>query len=181
MQLSDEESIDEIVSAIIKALDGGIEASTPWSNPLPRSIAGFDQQCKDICTEVQQLRRQWQRTRHEDDYEAYRQARNRKGRHIKKALRDTHKQRVTEASTSQWGLWNLVKWAKNRHDASPACTLALVKPNGELVQQPEQKAEVLRQAFFHPHFKLTSRTSKNMNTPHQLNARVLPWRRSRRQ
>jgi ribonuclease HI len=149
-RLQDKESIDRFVAGIVVALEAGIEASTPWSNPSPRSITGFTQECKDICTEVQQLRRQWQQTRHEDDYEAYRQARNRKGRHIKKLLRDVHRERVAEASRSQAGLWKLVKWAKNRHNTAPASTPALAKPNGEIAQQPEEKAEVLRQAFFPP-------------------------------
>ena len=148
--LDDEEAIDGFVTQIIKALEAGIDASTPWANPSPRSIAGFDQECKDICAEAQQLRRRWQRTRLEDDYEAYRQARNRKGRHIQKTLRDTHRQRVEDSSKSQSGLWKLVKWAKNRHNAPQACTPVLVKPDGELVQQPEEKAEVLRQSFFPP-------------------------------
>ncbi|CVL13281.1 uncharacterized protein FPRN_15227 [Fusarium proliferatum] len=149
-ELNDKESIEGLVSSIVNALEAGIEASTPWSNPSPRSIAGFNQECKEICTEVQQLRRTWQRTRQEDDYEAYRQARNRKGRHIQKLLRDTHRERVEKASSSQQGLWNLVKWAKNRHNTAAACTPALVKPDGELAQQPEEKAEVLRQSFFPP-------------------------------
>lgn len=149
-QLTDMESIDAFMSIIIGALNAGIEASTPWSNPSPRSITGFDQECKDICSEVQQLRRRWQRTRQDDDYEAYRQARNKKGRIIQKNLRSTHRHRIAEASNSQTGLWSLVKWAKNRHSASSACTPALAKPNGELVQRPEEKAELLRQAFFPP-------------------------------
>ncbi|KAJ3453607.1 hypothetical protein MRS44_017854 [Fusarium solani] len=149
-ELNNKESIEGLVSSIVNALEAGIEASTPWSNPSPRSMAGFNQECKQICTEVQQLRRTWQRTRQEDDYEVYRQARNRKGRHIQKLLRDIHRERVEEASSSQQGLWNLVKWAKNRHNTAAACTPALVKPDGELVQQPEEKAEVLRQSFFPP-------------------------------
>jgi hypothetical protein len=40
--LSNEESIDKLVSSIIGALDVGITASTPWSDPSPRSIPGFD-------------------------------------------------------------------------------------------------------------------------------------------
>lgn len=144
------ECIDKFVSSIIKALDAGIDASTPWSNPSPRSISGFDQECKDICTEVQQLRRTWQRSRQDEDYEAYRNARNRKGRHIQKTLRNTHRQRVEEASASPSGLWNLAKWAKNRHNITPACTPALAKPDGDSAHQPEEKAEVLRQTFFPP-------------------------------
>ncbi|KAF3352307.1 hypothetical protein VdG1_09169 [Verticillium dahliae VDG1] len=148
--LSDEKSIDDDVSSIISALIAGIELSTPWSNPSPRSIAGFDQECKDICSEVQQLRRRWQRTRQEDDYEAYRQARNKKGRHIQKLLRNTHRQRIEEASASQSGLWNLVKWAKNRGNTTPACTPPLIKPNGELAHEPQEKAQLLRQVLFPP-------------------------------
>jgi ribonuclease HI len=150
MELSDKDSIDIFVSCIISALEAGIEASTPWSNPSPRSIAGFNQECKGLCTEVQQLRRRWQRSRQDEDYEAYRQARNRKGRLTQKMLRNTHRQRVEEASTSQTGLWNLVKWARNRHNTTPAFTPALMKPDGGTAHQPDEKAEVLRQTFFPP-------------------------------
>lgn len=145
-----ESGIDKLVSDIVGALDAGIDASTPWSNPSPRSIPGFDEDCKDICREVQQLRRRWQQTRLEEDYEVYRQACNRKGRQIRKTLRNTHRQRVESASESQDGLWKLVKWAKNRHDTSPASTPPLVKPDGGLAQRPQEKAEVLRQTFFPP-------------------------------
>jgi len=122
--------IDQHVDSIINALRHGIDASTPWSNPSPRSIPGFGPECKEIYREVQQLRRRWQRTRLEDDYEAYRQARNNKGRLIQKTLRNTHRQRVEEVSSSKSGLWKLVKWAKNRHNVSPTCTPTLIKPGG---------------------------------------------------
>jgi hypothetical protein len=177
LELRDKDSIDKFVSSIISALDAGIEASTPWSNPSPRSIAGYDQECKDLCTEVQQLRRRWQRSRQDEDYEAYRQARNRKGRLTQKMLRNTHRQRVEEASASQTGLWNLVKWARNRHNTTPAFTPPLVKPDGGTAHQPEEKAEVLRQTFFPPPPQADCRTWTGTNTLHLLNARLSPrWR-----
>lgn len=147
---TDIEAINRLVSDIVGALNAGINASTLWANPSARSIPGFDDECKDICKEVQQLRRQWQRTRQEDNYEAYRRACNRKGRHIRKALRTNHRRRVESASETQNGLWKLVKWAKNRHDTSPAYTPPLLKPEGGLAQRPQEKAEVLRQTFFPP-------------------------------
>ena len=150
VELSEEDSIDRYTHSIIGALQAGIDASTPWSNPSSRSLSGFDQECKDICVEVQRLRRRWQRTRDEDDYEAYRVARNSKGRHIQKALRNTHRQRVEEASTSDSGLWRLVKWAKNRHAITPTCTPTLQKPGGGFATQAEEKAQTLRQSFFPP-------------------------------
>ena len=91
-------------------------------------------------------------TRNEDDHKAYREARNDKGRHIQKTLRKTHRQKVEEASTSDSGIWKLVKWAKNRHIAASTCTPALMKPDGELAHQAEEKAETLRQSFFPPPF-----------------------------
>jgi hypothetical protein len=146
--LNNKERIDEYVCAIINALKEGIEASTPWSNPSPRSIPGFNEECKAICTEVQQLRRKWQQTKLDEDYEEYREARNRKGKLVKKALRDNHRQRVEEAATADSGLWKLVKWAKNRHTATPACTPALKTPNGGIAHLVEEKAETLRQSSF---------------------------------
>lgn len=150
VDLETKENVDKFVGLIVEAVQAGIDASTPWSDPSPRSIAGFDEDCKAICAEAQRLRRRWQRTGQDEDYEEYRQARNRKGRYIQKFLRNTHRQRVEEASESQSGLWNLVKWAKNRHDTPPTCTPTLVKPNGEQATRPEEKAQLLRQTFFPP-------------------------------
>lgn len=97
-ELGNERDIDRYVGLIINALCAGIDASTPWSDPSPRSIPGFGPECTDICRRVQQLRRRWQRTRSDEHYEAYREARNKKGRHIQKLLRNTHRQRVEDAS-----------------------------------------------------------------------------------
>jgi hypothetical protein len=149
-ELENESCIDWYVGLIINALCAGIDASTPWSDPSPRSIPGFGPECKEICREVQQLRRRWQRTRSDADYEAYREARNKKGRHIQKLLRNTHRRRVEEASSSDSGLWKLVKWAKSRHDVAPTCTPTLKKPEGGLARQAQEKAETLRQSFFPP-------------------------------
>jgi ribonuclease HI len=146
--LNDNERIDEYVYTIVNALKKGIDASTPWSNPSPRSVPGFNEDCKATCTEVQQLRRKWQQTGLDEDHKIYKKARNRKGRQIRKALRDNHRQRVEEKSNTDSGLWKLVKWAKNRHTTAAACTPALKKPDGELAHLVEEKADALRQSFF---------------------------------
>ena len=142
LKLGKKDDIDTSTRMIVDALQAGIDASTPWSNPSSRSVSWFDRECKDICRSVHQLRRRWRSTRLEDDYEAYRKARNQKGRHIQKTLRHTHRQRVDEASASDSGLWKLVKWAKNQQTVTPTCTPTL--------QKPEEKAEILRQSFFPP-------------------------------
>lgn len=63
--------IDSYVASLVEALQAGIDELTPWANPSPRSVQGFDKKCKELCKEVQRLRRTWQRTRHEEDYKAY--------------------------------------------------------------------------------------------------------------
>ena len=40
--LTDKDSIDAFASSLIGALGVGIDASTPWANTCPHSIAGFD-------------------------------------------------------------------------------------------------------------------------------------------
>lgn len=146
----DKQSIDDYVQKIVNALTEGINASTPWSNPSARSIPGFNQECKDLCTEVQRLRRRWQRTRLDEDHEAYREASTRKGRLIKKTLRNEYRQMVEEVSSTRSGLWKLVKWAKNRHNTAPAGTPELVRPDGELAKTMEEKAETFLETFFPP-------------------------------
>lgn len=55
LELKENMDINKLVDSIINALDAGIAASTSWSNPSPHSVIRFDQKCKNICTEVQQL------------------------------------------------------------------------------------------------------------------------------
>jgi hypothetical protein len=53
---------------------------------------------------ARRLRRRYQLTRQEDDWEAYRQARNYKQRLIKKTLRNAHRARIQEAASNQDGI-----------------------------------------------------------------------------
>ncbi|KFY28958.1 hypothetical protein V491_00241 [Pseudogymnoascus sp. VKM F-3775] len=71
-----------------------------------------------------------------------------KGLYIQKTFRNTHRQRVEEASALEGGLWKLVKWAKNRHTIATTSMPTLMKPDGELAHYAEEKAETLRQFFF---------------------------------
>ena len=61
-------------------------------------LLGFKDQCKDIQMEARRLKRIYSREHTEESWEAYWQARNKKGRVIKKALQQAHRERVEEAS-----------------------------------------------------------------------------------
>ena len=52
------------------------------------------------------------------------------------------------AATDLKGLWKLAKWAKSRGTASQAFTPALQQLDGTSATGPEEKAELLRAAFF---------------------------------
>ena len=94
------QGLDDLTAQLVHTILKAIDTSTPWNNPSPRSIPGFDRECKQACTETQQLRRQWQASRLEEDWQDYKKARNSKGRLISKHLRQAHRERVTDAASS---------------------------------------------------------------------------------
>jgi hypothetical protein len=98
---------------------------------------------------ARRLRRRYQVTRQDADWEAYRQARNHKSRLIKKTLRDTHQARVREAASSQDEIWKLARWARNRRPKQPF-TPPLSKPDDDKEHDHQAKAGMFRAAFFPP-------------------------------
>ena len=136
---------------LFHALTAGVNESTPWKNPSAHTIPGFDEECKKACTETQRLRRNWQCTRSEQDWRAYKKARNAKGRLIKKVLQNTHRQRITEAASTPYGIWKLAKWAVKRQ-AGPTASItpALSRKDGSLETEAEGKVKLLRSSLFPP-------------------------------
>ena len=145
------QGLDMLTSRLVEVLTEGIDKSTPWNNPSPRALPGFSKECKEACTETQRLRRQWQWSRHEDDWQAYKEARNGKGRLIKKHLQGAHREKVTSAASKGEGPWKIAKWAVNRHSKPIASiTPPLVQADGSLETVPERKVNLLRASFFPP-------------------------------
>ena len=147
-------ALDEQVKHLIHALRVGINESTPWKNPSAYSIPGFNEECKKACIETQRLRRNWQGTRSEQDWRAYKKARNAKGRLIKKVLQTSHRQRITEAASTPHGIWKLARWADKRQ-AGPTASItpALSREDGSLETEAEGKVRLLRSSLFPPPIK----------------------------
>jgi hypothetical protein len=100
MQLYDAdapEKIDNLTTQLVQTLTKAIDESTPWNNPLPRALPGFNKECKEARAETQRLRRKWQTTRTEDDRKVYKRACNSKKKLISKHLKQAHREKVTEA------------------------------------------------------------------------------------
>jgi hypothetical protein len=147
--LQSRSEIDTRVEAIVTAIIKAVSESTPKTRPSLRSVPGWTQECKDAQMEARRLRRQYQELRTPEAWEAYRRARNHKARLIRKTLRAFHRTRVREATTTEQGLWQLAKWARNRE---PRTTYIppLQRPDGKMETEAMQKMELFRQTFFPP-------------------------------
>lgn len=98
---------------------------------------------------MRRLRRRYQHKRTPEAWEAYRQARNHKARLIRKTLRDHHRRRIKDATSSTEGLWKIARWARNREPRS-TCIPPLQRPDGQMETDATKKLDLFRQAFFPP-------------------------------
>ncbi|KAK1492719.1 zinc knuckle, partial [Colletotrichum abscissum] len=112
---------------------------------------GWDEQCAAILAETKRLRRDHSERQTEESWEAYRTARNRKGRIIKKALQQAHREAVETAAESPSSLWKIAKWARNRQSQPPTVTPEIKRPNtSQVATTPEEKAALFKETFFPP-------------------------------
>jgi hypothetical protein len=144
------QDIDEYTNILVNSLLQAIEASPPKkrTNPGQLTLPGFTALCKDIQMETRRLKRIDSRDHTEESREAYRVARNRKGRIIRKALRQAHRERVEEASKTPEKLWKLAKWVNKRGTNTHALIPALRDSTGRLITDIAAKANLLCQSFF---------------------------------
>jgi hypothetical protein len=147
--LCTKDDIDRRVQEIVGAITAAIEILTSKARPCERSIPEWTQECKDAQMMARRLRRIYQRTQSERDWEAYREARNYKTRIIEKTLRNAHRSRVEEASSTQEGLWRLARRPRKR-EIRHSFTPPLRRADGTLEHEHGAKAEMLREAFFPP-------------------------------
>jgi exonuclease III len=141
--------LDRHVEEVMAAITAAVDEAVPKTAPSPTSKPGWNEECAAALAESKRLRRRHSLYRTEETWEAYRAARNDKGRVIKKALRQNHREKVEEAAQSPATLWRLAKWARNRHSQTPNVTPALVNPaTKQQAITPSEKAELLRKTFF---------------------------------
>lgn len=142
-------ALDRYAGEIVEALKSAIERAVPQRTWSPKSRRGWDEECTRVLAETKRLRRLHNLYHTEETWEAYRAARNHKGRVTKKALRRAHRENVERASESPEALWRMAKWARNRTTQAPEVTPTLEHPDtSQMVSDPAEKAEVFRKAFF---------------------------------
>lgn len=107
--LATAQDIDNATQAIVAAILTSVKESTPRSRTSPRSVPGWTRECKEAQQLARRWRRRYQRERTPEVWEAYRQARNHKARLIRRTLRDYHRRRVKDATSSTEGLWKIAR------------------------------------------------------------------------
>lgn len=141
-------ALDAYTKEIIDAINKATAKVLPLTRPSPKAKEGWDEACKDAIAETKHLRRVHSRGQTEETWEAYRAARNRKKRTIKKALRQAHRDRVEKAAQSPESLWKIAKWARTRENQPPSVTPAIRRPGTDReITEPDEKAELFRETF----------------------------------
>lgn len=51
------QGLDTLTARVVEVLTEAIDKSTPWNNPSPRALPGFNKDCKEACAETQRRRR----------------------------------------------------------------------------------------------------------------------------
>jgi exonuclease III len=90
--------LDRHVEEVMAAITAAVDEAVPKTAPSPTSKPGWNEECAAALAESKRLRRRHSLYRTEETWEAYRAARNDKGRVIKKALRQNHREKVEEAA-----------------------------------------------------------------------------------
>ncbi|KAI6789402.1 hypothetical protein KC331_g213 [Hortaea werneckii] len=142
-------ALDQYTTMIAEAIDKAVEEVLPRTRLSPKAREGWNDECTRVLAESKRLRRAHCKDHTEESWEAYRAARNRKARIIRKALQTAHREKVAAASDSLEALWKVAKWAKGRETLPPSVTPSLRCPQtGNEVTEASEKTEVFRRTFF---------------------------------
>ncbi|KAK8913464.1 hypothetical protein VCV18_011470 [Metarhizium anisopliae] len=102
-------ALDQCAGEIVAALQNAIETAVPRRAWSPKARRGWDEECMRALAETKRLRRLHNLYHTDETWEAYRKARNHKGRVIKKALRRGPRENVEKASESPEALWKMAR------------------------------------------------------------------------
>ncbi|KEY73405.1 hypothetical protein S7711_10320, partial [Stachybotrys chartarum IBT 7711] len=138
-------ALDNYVEEIVSALTQAINISVPTSTPCSKAKAGWNEECSKMLAETKRLRRIYSATHTEEAWEAYRVARNKKEKTIKKALRKMHRDTIETAAESPEKLWRVAKWARSRESQVSELTPVIKDPaTAQEATTPREKAKLFR-------------------------------------
>lgn len=162
-------ALEEYVSNIVDAIGRTADQVLPARHALPKAREGWTAECSRALADCKRLKRLHNQLHTEESWEAYRAARNKKGKTIRRALRQAHRSRVEAAAESPESLWKLSKWVRSREHQAPSITPTIKCPRTEvIIQEVEVKAEVFRETFFPPPVTAVLDDARNVHYTNQV-------------
>ncbi len=148
LDLDSTEKIDNQVQALVKAIQEGVEISTPMLKICSRSKLGFTLECKEAQMRARRLRKIFNRLGTEEAWAEYRAARLEAGYIIRKASRKAYWESREEACGSVAKMWKAVRWTKNRKPRLTTLPALKIPSTAQYETNPKKKIELLCNAFF---------------------------------
>ena len=105
--------LDAQVYSLIGAIETAIAQAIPKARLSPKSVPGFDEECKETQMKARRLKKIWKKEGTIESWEEFRLARAEKGRVIAKAKRKVCWKSREEACVSPDSMWKAVRQIKN--------------------------------------------------------------------
>ena len=138
--------LDIKVHSLINAIDIAMTLAIPKARLSPKSVPGFDEECKEMQMKARRLKKIWKKEGTEESWEDFRIARAEKGRVIAKAKRKAYRKSREEACASPESMWKAVKHAQNRASRQP-CLPNIQRSDGSYITEPKEKIEELKKVL----------------------------------
>ncbi len=106
--------LDAQVYSLIGAIETTIAEAIPKVRLLPKSVPGFDEECKEMQMKTGKLKKIWKKEEIVESWKEFRQARAEKRRVIAKAKKKIYRKSKEEACASLDSIWKAVRQTKNR-------------------------------------------------------------------
>jgi exonuclease III len=149
--LKSREAINTAVGEFTQATSIAIASSTPWIKLCRASKGWWTPECRDAIKETRQLRRYAREAQTQEAWQAYIQAKDRKGKVIAKAKRKEFREHMREACESPTNIWRIARWAKRRAQGERSTvSIPTLRRGAREAHEARDKAELLRETHFPP-------------------------------
>ena len=140
------DELDIKVHSLISAIDTAMTLAIPKARLSPKSVPGFDEECKEIQMKARRLKKIWKKEETDESWEDFRLARAEKGRVIAKAKRKAYRKSREEACASPESMWKAIKHVQNRTSRQP-CLPNIQRSDGSYITEPKEKIEELKKVL----------------------------------
>ncbi len=131
---------------LISAIETAIALAIPKARLSPKSVPGFDKECKETQMKAGRLKKIWKKEGTIESWKEFRLARAEKSRVIANAKRKVYRKSREEACASPNSMWKAVRQTKNRAFKQP-CFPNIQKSDGYIATEPQEKIEEVKKVL----------------------------------